>query len=126
MHDAPRTVLVVDDDAHLLRLVKFRLERDGYDVTTAADGERALERIRERPPDLCVLDIMMPRRSGFDVLRELRADARLRAVKVIVLTARAQDHDIAAGLGLGADDYVTKPFSPRELSVRVGAQLTEE
>ncbi|HYX84471.1 MAG TPA: response regulator [Gaiellales bacterium] len=126
MHDAPRTVLVVDDDAHLLRLVKFRLERDGYDVTTAADGERALERIRERPPDLCVLDIMMPRRSGFDVLRELRADARLRAVKVILLTARAQDHDIAAGLGLGADDYVTKPFSPRELSVRVGAQLTEE
>ena len=126
MHDAPRTVLVVDDDAHLLRLVKFRLERDGYDVTTAADGERALERIRERPPDLCVLDIMMPRRSGLDVLRELRADARLRAVKVILLTARAQDHDIAAGLGLGADDYVTKPFSPRELSVRVGAQLTEE
>jgi DNA-binding response OmpR family regulator len=117
------TILVADDEPHLLRLVKFRLEREGHSVVVAGDGEAALERIREARPDLCVLDVMMPRRGGFDVLRELRSDEHLRDMKVIMLTARAQDADIEAGLSLGADDYITKPFSPHELRVRVAAQL---
>jgi DNA-binding response OmpR family regulator len=119
------TVLVADDEPHLLRLVKFRLEREGYNVLTAADGETALNVAREQLPDLCVLDVMMPKRSGFDVLRELRADDRCRDMKVIMLTARAQDRDVDAGFSLGADDYITKPFSPQELRVRIGAHLTK-
>jgi DNA-binding response OmpR family regulator len=119
------TVLVADDEPHLLRLVKFRLEREGYNVLTAADGETALNVAREQLPDLCVLDVMMPKRSGFDVLRELRSDERCRDMKVIMLTARAQDRDVDAGFSLGADDYITKPFSPQELRVRIGAHLTK-
>jgi DNA-binding response OmpR family regulator len=117
-------VLVADDEPHLLRLVKFRLEREGYEVLTATDGEAALQVAREQQPDLCVLDVMMPKRSGFDVLRELRSDATCANMKVIMLTARAQDRDVDVGFSLGADDYITKPFSPQELRVRIGAHLT--
>jgi DNA-binding response OmpR family regulator len=116
-------VLVADDEPHLLRLVKFRLEREGYEVLTATDGETALKVAREEHPDLCVLDVMMPKRSGFDVLRELRADDGFAGMKVIMLTARAQDRDVDVGFSLGADDYITKPFSPQELRVRIGAHL---
>jgi len=116
-------VLVADDEPHLLRLVKFRLEREGYEVLTAADGEVALRVAREQHPDLCVLDVMMPKRSGFDVLRELRSDETCAGMKVIMLTARAQDRDVDVGFSLGADDYITKPFSPQELRVRIGAHL---
>jgi DNA-binding response OmpR family regulator len=116
-------VLVADDEPHLLRLVKFRLEREGYEVLTATDGEAALKVAREEHPDLCVLDVMMPKRSGFDVLRELRADDGFAGMKVIMLTARAQDRDVDVGFSLGADDYITKPFSPQELRVRIGAHL---
>ena len=116
-------VLVADDEPHLLRLVKFRLEREGYEVLTATDGESALKVAREERPDLCVLDVMMPKRSGFDVLRELRSDDGFAGMKVIMLTARAQDRDVDAGFSLGADDYITKPFSPQELRVRIGAHL---
>jgi two-component system, OmpR family, response regulator MtrA len=121
----PRTILIADDEPHLLRLVKFRLERDGHTVIVAGDGEAALERIRQAHPDLCVLDVMMPRKGGFDVLRELRADEELRDVRVIMLTSRAQDADVETGFALGADDYLTKPFSPQELRVRVAAQLDQ-
>ncbi len=117
------TVLVADDEPHLLRLVKFRIERDGHRVITATDGDTALELARREKPDLCVLDVMMPKRSGFDVLRELRSDPELMGMKVIMLTARAQDADVDAGFTLGADDYITKPFSPLELSVRVRAAV---
>jgi DNA-binding response OmpR family regulator len=113
MTDSPK-VLVADDEPHLLRLVKFRLEREGYQVVTAPDGQ-----------DLCVLDVMMPKRSGFDVLRELRSDSECAHMKVIMLTARAQDRDVDAGFSLGADDYITKPFSPQELRVRIGAHLAK-
>ena len=119
------TVLVADDEPHLLRLVKFRLEREGYNVITATDGEAALELARSERPDLCVLDVMMPKRSGFEVLKALRADESHRGMKVIMLTARAQDRDVDAGFSLGADDYLTKPFSPQELRVRVGAHLAK-
>ncbi|HET7172510.1 MAG TPA: response regulator [Gaiellales bacterium] len=119
------TVLVADDEPHLLRLVKFRLEREGYNVITATDGEAALELARSERPDLCVLDVMMPKRSGFEVLKALREDESHRGMKVIMLTARAQDRDVDAGFSLGADDYLTKPFSPQELRVRVGAHLAK-
>ena len=124
MTDSPK-VLVADDEPHLLRLVKFRLEREGYRVVTAPDGQAALELARTEQPDLCVLDVMMPKRSGFDVLRELRSDSECAHMKVIMLTARAQDRDVDAGFSLGADDYITKPFSPQELRVRIGAHLAK-
>lgn len=117
------TVLVVDDEPHLLRLVKHRLEREGYNVLTADDGDAALEIAREAVPDMCILDVMMPRRDGFEVLDELRSDRRCKDMKVIMLTARAQARDVQAGFLLGADDYMTKPFSTEELCVRVGARL---
>jgi two-component system, OmpR family, alkaline phosphatase synthesis response regulator PhoP len=119
----PAKVLVADDEPHLLRLVKFRLEREGYEVLTAIDGEAALQLARSERPDLCVLDVMMPERSGFDVLRELRSDHSCAGMKVIMLTARAQHRDIDVGFSLGADDYITKPFSPQELRARIGAHL---
>ena len=123
MEEKTVRVLVADDEPHLLRLVKFRLEREGYEVLTASDGETALKVAREQLPDLCVLDVMMPKRSGFDVLRELRSDASCSGMKVIMLTARAQDRDVDVGFSLGADDYITKPISPQELRVRIGAHL---
>jgi DNA-binding response OmpR family regulator len=116
-------VLVAEDEPHLLRLVKFRLEREGYVVLTATDGETALEMARAEHPDLCVLDVMMPKRSGFDVLCEIRADESCADMKVILLTARAGGRDAEVGLSLGADDYLTKPFSPHELRARVRAHL---
>ena len=119
----PPTVLVADDEPHLLRLVKFRLEREGYTVLTAADGDAALATAREALPDLCVLDVTMPKRSGFDVLRALRGDARCAAMKVILLTPRAGRRDVEAGRALGADDHITKPFSPHELRMRVRSHL---
>jgi DNA-binding response OmpR family regulator len=118
-------VLVADDEPHLLRLAKFRLEREGYEVFTAADGETALRVAREEKPDLCVLDVMMPKRSGFDVLRELRSDESCAGMKVIMLTTLAQDRDVDVGFSLGADDYLTKPFSPQELRVRIGVHLSK-
>jgi DNA-binding response OmpR family regulator len=123
MNDRRQTVLVVDDEPHLLRLVQFRLEREGYDVVTASDGQSALDSVFEHRPDVCLLDVVMPRRSGLEVLQELRADERSAALKVIMLTARATDADIERGMQMGADDYLTKPFSAADLRSRVAAQL---
>ncbi len=114
-------ILIVDDEPHILEVVRAYLAREGYEVSTASDGERALERARADSPDLIVLDVMLPRRSGFDVLRQLRADGS--PVAVIMLTARDDVIDRVAGLEIGADDYVTKPFEPRELVARIGAVL---
>ena len=114
-------VLVIDDEPHIVEVVRAYLVREGYEVSTASDGETALERARTDAPDLIVLDVMLPRRSGFDVLRQLRAEASTAAV--IMLTARDDVIDRVAALEIGADDYVTKPFEPRELVARVGAVL---
>ena len=114
-------ILVVDDEPHILDIVRAYLVRDGHEVVTAADGEAALAQARDTAPDLVVLDVMLPRRSGFEVLRELRAAGCTAAV--IMLTARDDVIDRVAGLEIGADDYVTKPFEPRELVARVGAVL---
>ncbi len=114
-------ILVVDDEVHILDVVRAYLARDGHDVVTASDGDAALALALEQTPDLIVLDVMLPRRSGFEVLRELRAHGSPAAV--VMLTARDDVIDRVAGLEIGADDYVTKPFEPRELVARVGAVL---
>jgi DNA-binding response OmpR family regulator len=114
-------ILVVDDEAHILEFVRGYLERDGYEVLTASDGDEALDVAGRARPDLLVLDVMLPKRSGFDVLRALRSAGS--SVPVIMLTARDDLVDRVAGLELGADDYVPKPFEPRELVARVGAVL---
>jgi DNA-binding response OmpR family regulator len=116
-------VLVADDDADILELVSFRLERAGYDVVPVTDGEEALQRAVELRPDLAVLDVMMPKLNGYEVTQELRQKEATRAMPVILLTARAQDADVTRGFDAGADDYIKKPFSPQELRARVQAVL---
>jgi DNA-binding response OmpR family regulator len=116
-------VLVADDDADILELVSFRLERAGYDVVSVRDGEEALKQAVELQPDLAVLDVMMPKLNGYEVTQEIRRSDATRAMPVILLTARVQDADITRGFDAGADDYIKKPFSPQELRARVQAVL---
>jgi DNA-binding response OmpR family regulator len=116
-------VLAADDDADILELVTFRLERSGYTVLQAHDGEEALQLALERTPDLAVLDVMMPKLDGFELTRRLRAEESTRRMPIILLTARAQDADVQQGFDAGADDYIRKPFSPQELRSRVQAVL---
>ncbi len=118
-------ILVVDDEPHIVEVVRAYLERDGHAVRTAADGPAAVAAARAWRPEVVVLDVMLPGLSGFDVLRDLRSHPQPdgQTPGVIVLTARDEVADRVAGLELGADDYVTKPFEPRELAARVGAVL---
>jgi two-component system, OmpR family, alkaline phosphatase synthesis response regulator PhoP len=115
-----RTILVVEDEMNIARLVRDYLERAGFDVTVTGDGGSAIASARGRPPDLVVLDLGLPDRDGFDVARELR---RTSGVPIVMLTARGDESDRIVGLELGADDYVVKPFSPKELVARVRAVL---
>ncbi|MGA3056805.1 MAG: response regulator transcription factor [Candidatus Limnocylindrales bacterium] len=115
-----KTILVVDDERNIVELVRLYLEKDGYAVATAADGEQALIQFERSDPDLVVLDLMLPRMDGFEVCREIR---RRGDVPILMLTARSEDIDAIVGLELGADDYVTKPFNPRALVARVKAIL---
>src|SRR5262249_15027519 len=117
------TVLVIDDERDLIELVRYNLEREGFDVIAAADGPSGLDIATRHEPDVVVLDVMMPGTGGLDVCRQLRSDARTTRVPIIMLTARAAEADRVVGLELGADDYVTKPFSPRELVARIKAVL---
>ncbi len=118
--ESEQTVLVVDDDANVVQLTRLYLEREGYRVLSANDGAEGLSLAREELPSLVVLDVMLPRLNGLDVCRALRKESE---VPIIMLTARVEEDDRLAGLDLGADDYVTKPFSPRELAARVRAVL---
>ncbi len=117
------TVLVADDDRDIRDLVAFKLEAAGFTVLTAGDGDDALAQVVEHHPDLAVLDVMMPGMSGTQVLQEMRARDDVGTTRVILLTAKAQEADVEGGFSLGADDYVVKPFSPRELLSRVQAVL---
>lgn len=117
------TVLVVDDDPVILKLLTVNFEMEGFSVLSAADGTEALSTTRAERPDIVVSDIMMPRMSGLDVVRELKADPATKAVPVILLSAKAQASDIREGLDAGADDYITKPFEPLDLVDRVNALL---
>jgi DNA-binding response OmpR family regulator len=117
------TVLVADDDRDIRELVAFKLQAAGFTVLTAVDGDDALAQVLEHRPDVAVLDVMMPGRSGRQVLQEVRGHTEVGATRVILLTAKAQEADVESGFSLGADDYVVKPFSPRELLSRVQAVL---
>jgi DNA-binding response OmpR family regulator len=121
--DAGTAILVADDDEDIRELVTFKLEAAGFEVVAVDNGLSALSAARERPPALVVLDVMMPGLSGIDVCRALRAEQTTAHLPIILLTARAQEGDVQAGFGAGADDYVVKPFSPRELVSRVEAVL---
>jgi DNA-binding response OmpR family regulator len=123
VNDVRPLVLVADDDPDILALVRFRLERDGYEVISAPDGETALDLAMARTPDLAVLDVMMPRLDGYEVTRRLREHGPTTTIPIILLTARVQEPDLERGFEAGADDYVTKPFSPQALGERVQAAL---
>ena len=112
-------VLIVDDDPDIQKLVSYNLHQAGFRVSTAATGLAALESVQEQPPDLIILDIMLPDRDGLEVCRKLRQLDKSRRIPIIMLTARTQEVDRVVGFELGADDYVMKPFSPRELVLRV-------
>jgi two-component system phosphate regulon response regulator PhoB len=116
-------VLVVDDEPDLLELVRVNLAQSGYTVETAASGSDALAALRRAPPDVMILDLMLPDISGTELCARVRADQRLTGLPIIMLTAKSEEIDRVVGLELGADDYVTKPFSPRELALRVRAVL---
>ena len=116
-------VLVVDDEPDLVELLRWNLVEAGYDVDAASSGSEALERVRRSPPDLVVLDLMLPDISGTEVCRKLRANPEHADLPIIMLTAKAEEIDRVVGFELGADDYVTKPFSPRELTLRIKAVL---
>src|SRR5882762_5405844 len=120
MADPSPTILLVDDEDSVRKVLAFPLERDGYSVVQAADGEEALRQFAEQPVDLVVLDIMLPKLDGLEVCKRLRAESN---VPIVMLTARDDELDRVLGLELGADDYITKPFSPRELVARVRAVL---
>jgi two-component system response regulator MtrA len=117
-------ILVADDDVDIRELVEFKLSTLGHDVVAVADGAAAIDACQSERPDLAVLDVMMPGVSGLDAIRTIRADPGLSDLPVILLTARAQESDVETGFDSGADDYITKPFSPRELASRVEALLS--
>lgn len=121
MSSDPTRVLVADDDGDIRDLVTFKLEQGGYVVEPVSDGVQAWESISTAPPRLAVLDVMMPGLSGLDVLRKLREDERTKDVPVILLTARSRESDVDTGYASGANEYIIKPFSPRELLHRVAA-----
>lgn len=118
-----KRVLVVDDDKDITRLLQSYLEQAGYDVQSVFDGETALHTLRSERPDLLLLDLMLPDRDGWNIARTLRTDPRLADLPIIMITARIEDVDKILGLELGADDYITKPFNPREVVARVNALL---
>lgn len=116
-------ILAVDDEESILELIKFNLEREGFRVETAMDGQEALDKVTAKQPDLVVLDWMLPGIDGLEVCRRIRRNPQMVDLPVIMLTARGEEVDKILGLELGANDYVTKPFSPRELAARIKAQL---
>ena len=116
-------ILIVDDEEDLVKLVKYHLERDGYKALSAGNGEDALFLVRRERPELVVLDIMLPKIDGLEVCKKIKADPSLENTAIVMVTAKGEESDIMAGLKLGADDYVTKPFSPKELVARVQAVL---
>ena len=112
---ASKKILAVDDERHIVRLIQVNLERAGYQVATAFDGPEALKKVDSEKPDLVVLDVMMPRMDGFEVLKRLQANPETRDIPVIMLTAKAQDADVFRGWASGVSAYLTKPFNPLEL-----------
>ncbi len=113
------SVLVAEDEPNIILSLRFIMEKAGFDVRVAEDGDQAISEIKNDPPDAVLLDIMLPKRDGFSVCEAIKSDPKLSGIKVIMLTAKSRDEDKQRALGLGADDYITKPFSTRELVDRV-------
>ena len=118
-----KRILVVEDDKDIVELVRYNLEKDGYQVAANSDGSTGLAQIRKTPPDLLILDLMLPKLSGLDICKEVRRDVTLNRLPILILTAKGEEADRVVGLELGADDYVTKPFSMRELLARIRAVM---
>lgn len=121
-----RKILVVEDEPNIVDSLSFIMKRAGYDVLVARDGDTAIRMMERRPADLILLDVMLPRRDGYEVCREIRSNPDWRSVRIIMLTARGRDLDRRKGLRLGADDYVVKPFSTRDIVDRVQGLLGPE
>ncbi len=118
-----KSIVVIEDESDILEVLKYNLEREGYRVRTCRDGESGLRLVREENPDLVLLDLMLPSLDGIEICRRLREDPVTRSLPVIMLTAKGEESDVVLGLGVGADDYVTKPFSTGELTARIRAVL---
>ncbi|OHC72621.1 MAG: two-component system response regulator [Rhodoferax sp. RIFCSPLOWO2_12_FULL_60_11] len=118
-------ILVADDEPNIVISLEYLLKREGYTVLVARDGQEALEAIAREKPDLVLLDVMMPKKTGFEVCQALRASDDLQAIKILMLTAKGRDTDVAKGLALGADAYITKPFSTRELVLKVAELMRQ-
>ena len=116
-------ILIADDEPNIVISLEYLMKREGYSVTVARDGDEALAAITRERPDLVLLDVMMPKKNGFEVCQAVRANEELRATKILMLTAKGRDTDLAKGLALGADAYMTKPFSTRELALKVAEML---
>jgi len=116
-------ILVVDDEIYIVHILDFSLGMEGYEVVTALDGEEALRKVQEAKPDLIVLDIMMPKMDGYETCKALKSDAATKDIPVILLSAKGRNVDMQTGYDVGADDYITKPFSPRKLVDRINAML---
>jgi len=116
-------ILVVDDEPNIVISLEYLMRREGFEVAVAGDGEAALAALEREPFDLLILDVMLPRRSGFDLCRDLRADPRRNGLKILMLTAKGREAEVARGLSLGADAYVTKPFSTKDLVAQVKSLL---
>ena len=114
-----KKILIADDEQNIVISLEFLMKREGFEVLVANDGEEAIRRIRADQPDLVLLDVMMPKKSGFEVCQEVKSDPALGAVRILMLTAKGRDTELAKGLALGADAYVTKPFSTKDLVARV-------
>lgn len=119
----PKKVLIVDDEQNIVISLEFLMKREGYEVLVAADGEAALAKALDQKPDLILLDVMMPKKNGFEVCQQIRATPELQDTKVIMLTAKGRDTEVAKGMALGADAYMTKPFSTKELVAQVKTML---
>lgn len=118
-----KKVLIVDDEPNIVISLEFLMKREGFEVVIARDGEEALRKVEEGMPDLMLLDVMMPKKSGFEVCQQLRANPANAALKIVMLTAKGRDTEVTKGLDLGADAYMTKPFSTKELVAQVKSLL---
>lgn len=119
----PKKILIADDEPNIVISLEFLMKREGYEVAVAGDGEEAVRCIRANRPDLVLLDVMMPKKSGFEVCQEVKADPALQGTRILMLTAKGRDTEVSKGLALGADAYMTKPFSTQELVERVRSML---
>lgn len=120
-----KKILIADDEPNIVISLEFLMKREGYEVLIANDGEEAVQRIRADMPDLVLLDVMMPKKSGFEVCQEVKSTPELQSTRILMLTAKGRDTEVAKGLALGADAYMTKPFSTKELVDRVRDLLGE-